>query len=77
LASEPRLLLADEPTASLDSRRGREILRLLREMAHERRIPVLLVTHDPATAELVDRAHTLRDGLLAAGVDSDLLGIAR
>lgn len=77
LASEPQLLLADEPTASLDSHRGREILQLLREVAHERQIPVLLVTHDPTAVEIVDRAHTLRDGLLVAGVDADLLGISR
>lgn len=77
LASEPQLLLADEPTASLDSRRGREILQLLRAVARERDIPVLLVTHDPAAVDLVDRAHTLRDGLLADGVDAELLGIVR
>jgi putative ABC transport system ATP-binding protein len=68
LVNEPRLLLADEPTGNLDSRRGRETLELLRDICHERRIPGLLVTHDPDARELMDRAYTLRDGHLADGV---------
>jgi len=69
LVNEPRLLLADEPTGNLDSRRGRETLELLRDICHERAIPGLLVTHDPEARELTDRACTLRDGHLADGVD--------
>jgi putative ABC transport system ATP-binding protein len=64
LVNEPRLLLADEPTGNLDSRRGRDVLGLLRELSHERRIPVLLVTHDPQAIDFVDRVHTMRDGRL-------------
>jgi putative ABC transport system ATP-binding protein len=70
LANEPRLLLADEPTGSLDSRRTREILALLRDVCHERQIPGLLVTHDPSAVAFVDRAYTLRDGRLSDGVDA-------
>jgi putative ABC transport system ATP-binding protein len=66
LANEPRLILADEPTGSLDTRRGREILELLHTIAHERDAAVLLVTHDPQAAEIADRVHTLRDGRLVA-----------
>jgi putative ABC transport system ATP-binding protein len=66
LANEPRLILADEPTGSLDSRRGAEILALLHAIAHERDAAVLLVTHDPQAAEIADRVHTLRDGKLVA-----------
>jgi putative ABC transport system ATP-binding protein len=76
LASRPRMLLADEPTAALDSIRSREILTLLRDVAREQRIPVLLVTHDPAAVDVVDRAHTLRDGQLHDGVERALLGAA-
>nr|WP_246344589.1 ATP-binding cassette domain-containing protein [Conexibacter arvalis] len=76
LASDPRLLLADEPTAALDSARSREILQLLVDVGHHHRIPVLLVTHDPAAVDVVDRAHTLRDGSLLDGVDATLLGLA-
>jgi putative ABC transport system ATP-binding protein len=70
LVNEPRLLLADEPTGNLDSRRGRETLELLRDICHERAIPGLLVTHDPDAKELMDRAYTLRDGHLTDSVDS-------
>jgi len=70
LANEPRLILADEPTGSLDSRRGREILTLLHEIAHERGAAVLLVTHDPQAAEIADRVHTLRDGRLLPGAEA-------
>ena len=72
LANEPRLLLADEPTGNLDSQRSREILALLRDICHEREIPALLVTHDLDATHFVDRVHTLRDGLLADGIDPEL-----
>jgi putative ABC transport system ATP-binding protein len=65
LVNEPRLLLADEPTGNLDSKRSRETLVLLRDICHERGIPGLLVTHDPDARELMDRSYTLRDGHLA------------
>jgi putative ABC transport system ATP-binding protein len=64
LANEPRLLLADEPTGNLDSTRSGEILALMAEVCHERRIPGLVVTHDPEAARHADRALTLRDGRL-------------
>jgi putative ABC transport system ATP-binding protein len=64
LSTEPELVLADEPTGSLDSRRSREVLELLRSVCHERRVAMLLVTHDPQAAGYADRVHTLRDGRL-------------
>ena len=67
LAGDPRLLLADEPTGNLDSARTHEILELMREICHERNIPVLLVTHDPQASPFVDRVLTLRDGHLSDG----------
>jgi putative ABC transport system ATP-binding protein len=73
LVNEPRLLLADEPTGSLDSRRSREILAVLRDICHERRIPGLLVTHDPEARKYADRVHTLRDGHLSEGLDAELM----
>ncbi len=72
LVNEPGLLLTDEPTGSLDSKRGRETLELLRDICHERSIPAVLVTHDPQAIGFVDRVHTLRDGHLASGLDADL-----
>ncbi len=72
LANEPRLLLADEPTGNLDSKRSREILALMRDICHERGIPGLLVTHDLDAAPFADRVHTLRDGHMADGMDPEL-----
>src|SRR5271166_410269 len=62
LASEPRLILANEPTNNLDSARSMEIVELLRSIAHERQAAVLLVTHDLEAAAIADRRCTLRDG---------------
>jgi putative ABC transport system ATP-binding protein len=64
LSTDPKLVLADEPTGNLDTKSGREVLALLRELCHERRSAVLLVTHDPQAAGYADRAHSLRDGHL-------------
>jgi putative ABC transport system ATP-binding protein len=72
LANEPRLLLADEPTGNLDSKRSREILALMRDVCHERGIPGLLVTHDLDAAPFADRIHTLRDGHMADGLDPEM-----
>jgi putative ABC transport system ATP-binding protein len=72
LVSEPRLLLTDEPTGNLDSTRSREILELLRDICHERQIPGMLVTHDPQARPFVSSIHTLRDGLLRQGLDTEL-----
>lgn len=72
LANEPRLLLADEPTGNLDSRRSREVIALMRDICHERAIPGVLVTHDANATRFVDRVYTLRDGHLADGMDPQL-----
>jgi putative ABC transport system ATP-binding protein len=64
LSTEPSLLLADEPTGSLDSKRSREVLELLRELCRERRVTIVLVSHDPLAAGYADRVLTLRDGRL-------------
>ncbi len=64
LSTAPRLLLADEPTGSLDSRRGREVLELLRELSREREVAAVIVSHDPMAAEYADRVLALHDGQL-------------
>jgi putative ABC transport system ATP-binding protein len=64
LSVDPKLVLADEPTASLDTQRTREVLGLLRELCGERNMALLLATHDPEAAAFADRAHELRDGRL-------------
>ena len=71
LAGGPRLVLADEPTGTLDSARSLEIIELLRSFAHEREAAVLLVTHDLEAASIADRSATLRDGRLTEGSVAD------
>jgi putative ABC transport system ATP-binding protein len=70
LSTKPRLVLADEPTGSLDTDRGREVLGILSDLCHEQDIAVLLVTHDPQAATFADRVHTLRDGKLKQDVSN-------
>jgi putative ABC transport system ATP-binding protein len=72
LVNNPHLLLADEPTGSLDSKRSADVFALLRDVCHERGIPGLIVTHDPQAQAFVDRVHTLKDGRLAEGLDAEL-----
>jgi putative ABC transport system ATP-binding protein len=64
LSTSPSLLLADEPTGSLDSQRSREVLELMRELCRERNVATVLVSHDPAAAGYADRVLDLRDGKL-------------
>lgn len=62
LANNPDLVLADEPTANLDSRRGREVLRLLRTVARDMGKAVVIVSHDLQVREVADRLLWLQDG---------------
>ncbi len=62
LSTEPKLLLADEPTGNLDTQRSREVLDLLADVCGERGAAVLLVTHDPLATAFADRVYALRDG---------------
>jgi len=64
LAAQPRLLLADEPTAALDSRTGREVVELLRGLARDQGCSVLMVTHDPRILDVADRLLRMEDGRL-------------
>jgi ABC-type antimicrobial peptide transport system, ATPase component len=66
LSADPKLVLADEPTGSLDTDRTREVLGLLRGLCHERDMALLLATHDPQAAGFADEVHELRDGRLHA-----------
>jgi len=68
LSTEPSLLLADEPTGNLDSRRSREVMDMLTQLCHERAVATLLVTHDPLVAGYADRALELHDGQLRSYV---------
>jgi putative ABC transport system ATP-binding protein len=62
LANNPSLILADEPTAALDSQRGRQVMELFAKVAHERKAGVLVVTHDHRTLDVFDRIVDVEDG---------------
>ncbi len=66
LAARPKLLLADEPTAALDSVTGREVVDLLKKLAKEQGSAVLMVTHDPRIQGVADRLLKMEDGRLAS-----------
>jgi putative ABC transport system ATP-binding protein len=66
LVNDPALILADEPTANLDSKIGREIMRLLQRIAREQRRSVVIVSHDQRIKEIADRVLWLEDGQFKA-----------
>ena len=79
LANDPDLVLADGPTANLDSRRGREIMELLRMVAKELGTTVVAVSHDLRIRELADRVLWLEDGEVqelerGASIPGDTIG---
>lgn len=67
LVNRPALLLADEPTAALDSVRGRQVMELFRTVAHEQHTGVLVVTHDHRALDVFDRTYEMEDGQLHLG----------
>ncbi|WP_432745362.1 ABC transporter ATP-binding protein [Methylobacter sp. G7] len=64
LANEPSLILADEPTAALDSHRGRQVMELFAQVAHESNAGVIVVTHDVRALDVFDRIVEMEDGRL-------------
>ena len=64
IVSEPKVLLADEPTGNLDTRTSREVMELLTAFNRERSITIVMVTHEPEVAAYADRRILFRDGLL-------------
>jgi putative ABC transport system ATP-binding protein len=82
LANNPPLVLADEPTANLDSRHGREVMELLRELALRRRCGAVVVSHDERLRAIADRILLLEDGRITrieetAGAASSTARVAR
>ncbi|HME68797.1 MAG TPA: ATP-binding cassette domain-containing protein, partial [Myxococcota bacterium] len=73
LVVNPRLILADEPTGNLDSRTGGEILELLRRACDERRVTIVLVTHDLRAASYADRVVIVRDGCVESDAPASRL----
>ena len=69
LANEPSVILADEPTAALDSHRGRQVMELFQRVAHQHGAGVIVVTHDHRTLEVFDTIYEMEDGAIAGGSD--------
>jgi putative ABC transport system ATP-binding protein len=65
LVSNPKLILADEPTAALDKKSGRDIVEIMRKLAKERGSTILMVTHDNRILDIADRLIHMEDGRLS------------
>lgn len=74
VAGTPPILLADEPTANLDSHAGGQVLELFRQLAKAEDSALLIVTHDPEVRTICDRVLTIRDGLLGPEQNSPGVG---
>ncbi len=67
LANQPSIILADEPTAALDGRLGRQVMELFRKLAHEHGTGVVVVTHDHRALDVFDTVYEMEDGLIRCG----------
>jgi putative ABC transport system ATP-binding protein len=65
LAGDPQIVLADEPTAALDSQTGRNVMEMMRSLAHDRGRAVVIVTHDSRVLDYADRSIRIEDGLIS------------
>ena len=63
-ANNPKLILADEPTAALDSKTGREVVNIMHRLVRENNSTILLVTHDNRILDIADRIIRMEDGVL-------------
>ena len=68
LAHRPKIVLADEPTAALDEKSGREVVTLFQELAREQKVTILLVTHDNRILDVADRIVNMVDGRIKSDV---------
>lgn len=74
LVSRPKLLLADEPTAALDSKTGRDVVSLMQHLAQEQGCTILLVTHDNRILDIADRIVHMEDGILKRNTLASTMG---
>ncbi|MFB3813168.1 MAG: ABC transporter ATP-binding protein [Terriglobales bacterium] len=72
LAGDPEIILADEPTAALDSHTGRNVMEMMRHLAHKRNRAAVIVTHDSRVLEFADRMVRIEDGLIAAPAEAEM-----
>jgi len=67
LVSHPKIVLADEPTAALDKKSGREVVEIMQRLAKEQGCTILIVTHDQRILDIADRIINMEDGYLSEG----------
>jgi len=72
LITNPKIILADEPTGNLDTKTGLEIVQLMKKLNKEKRQTFIVVTHDPHIAEQADRTIHLKDGLIEDIEDAEI-----
>jgi putative ABC transport system ATP-binding protein len=68
LAHRPRIVLADEPTAALDEKSGREVVTLFQELARDEKVTIIMVTHDNRILDVADRVVNMVDGRIKSDV---------
>jgi putative ABC transport system ATP-binding protein len=73
LAGDPGIILADEPTAALDSHTGRNVMEMMSELAHQRGRAVVIVTHDSRVVSFADRIVKIEDGAIAAPDEAEMV----
>jgi putative ABC transport system ATP-binding protein len=73
LAGDPGIILADEPTAALDSETGRSVMEMMSDLAHKRDRAVVIVTHDSRVLGFADRIVKIEDGAIAAADDAEMV----
>ena len=71
LVSHPKVVLADEPTAALDKKSGRDVVELMQRLAKEQGCTILMVTHDNRILDIADRIVNMEDGRLASDTSSE------
>jgi putative ABC transport system ATP-binding protein len=77
LSSRPKIVLADEPTAALDSKSGRDVVNLMQKLAREQICTILMVTHDNRILDIADRIMHMEDGHLASeGIAEKVIDIS-
>jgi putative ABC transport system ATP-binding protein len=73
LAGDPGIILADEPTAALDSHTGRTVMEMMTELAHMRGRAVVIVTHDSRVVNYADRIVRIEDGAIAGNTEAEMV----
>ena len=70
LVSQPKIVLADEPTAALDKQSGREVVELMQTLAKQKGCTILLITHDNRILDIADRIVYMEDGKLVPNIET-------